>query len=120
MKEKPQKLINIFITLTTLDLRIYGEIFCIDLPSSENDKFKGKINKLNIRPSGYSKLKGINLEVDKAELKLSGNAEVQITVNEELGYELSGHSQLELGYKSNPTIYKSITNGFTSVRKCIF
>lgn len=97
-----------------LELEIDVTKLKLDLSAASNVQLQGKATLLEADFSGATKFNGENLTAGKAEIDISGAAQAELHVSNEIEYEASGTSQLI--YSGSPRILKAEVSTNASVR----
>lgn len=85
-----------------------------DLSAASKTRLQGKAAFLKVEISGAAKFNGENLTVGKADIEISGAAQAELQVTNEIEYEATGASRLI--YRGSPRILKAEVSTAASVR----
>jgi len=98
-----------------IDLSIEATDISVATSGSCNIQLNGDCEELRIRSSGSSNVKAYELDVDEANLELSGSSDVELTVNESLVSRVSGSGNIR--YRGNPEKVRNQISGSGMISK---
>lgn len=95
-------------------LEFYGERLRIKANGGSELRFKGEVDDLEIEVNGASEIESLEMLALRADVDVSGAAEVKLWVEDQLDVSANGASEVE--YRGNPKISKN-TYGASSVNQ---